>query len=341
MANTLPSPPTTPSPSSPDLATQLDTLLEPYLSLLDTYTTLRAQLSAHFSAGFLSLAHANRNAASVLGAGRRFGEEGYDERMKARRGVRIERVQTRGGDNRTKPKDASLKAKEDRPEEESSVEPSNDEDVQDQHRKHGQATDVNDPTPSQQPASRTERPPMDEEESLTPSSDSDGGAGEEDNAILPDIDVPYFSFTDNSMPGSPSTTSRDPLLWFTALPPPSLRQTQNHFTSSLTTISNLLTTISKISALEKQIWDVRKEMGILEDYNPEPGASKTEELEASDSSEGKEREGMRSVEEPTPKDTGMRNRETASTSLPSPSKQQNLVSRARPAEPRSRVLKMD
>jgi coiled-coil domain-containing protein 115 len=64
-----------------DPIARLDVLLETYLNRLDTYQKLREKLSINCSAGFLSLAHANRT--SNLGSGRRYGEEGYDERMKA------------------------------------------------------------------------------------------------------------------------------------------------------------------------------------------------------------------------------------------------------------------
>lgn len=95
MADSLPSPPESRS-STPDetkntdtntdaLTARLDDLLEQYLELLDQYTTLREELSKTFSSGFFSLAQAQR--ASTLGAGRRYGEECYDERMKAQRKV--------------------------------------------------------------------------------------------------------------------------------------------------------------------------------------------------------------------------------------------------------------
>jgi len=70
-----------------DLIVRLDALLKIYLNRLDTYQKLREKLSINFSAGFLSLAHANRT--SNLGSGRRYGEEGYDERMKAGKRVKI------------------------------------------------------------------------------------------------------------------------------------------------------------------------------------------------------------------------------------------------------------
>jgi len=75
--------------TDPDtLSQRLDELLEQYLHLLDQYTVLREELSKSFSSGFFSLAHAQR--ASTLGAGRRYGHEYYDERMKAQRVVKID-----------------------------------------------------------------------------------------------------------------------------------------------------------------------------------------------------------------------------------------------------------
>src|SRR5690349_4425392 len=67
------------------LAAQLDGLLAQYLELLDQYTRLRDDLSKTFSSGFFSLAQAQR--ATTLGAGRRYGQDCYDQRMKAQRRV--------------------------------------------------------------------------------------------------------------------------------------------------------------------------------------------------------------------------------------------------------------
>jgi hypothetical protein len=49
-------------------------------------STLRTQLSKQFSDGFFSLARANHTS-PTLGSRRRYGEEGYDERMKAQRRI--------------------------------------------------------------------------------------------------------------------------------------------------------------------------------------------------------------------------------------------------------------
>lgn len=127
MADSLPSPPesrqSTPDSTANDLTEQLDSLLEQYLDLLDQYTKLRENLSKTFSAGFFSLAQAQRT--SNLGAGRRYGEEYYDERMKAQRRIiwqsdaeleglecRVEKVQKKDSKSKDdKSKRASIIAK--------------------------------------------------------------------------------------------------------------------------------------------------------------------------------------------------------------------------------------
>jgi hypothetical protein len=49
-------------------------------------STLRTQLSKQFSDSFFSLARANHTS-PTLSSGRQYGEEGYDERMKAQRKI--------------------------------------------------------------------------------------------------------------------------------------------------------------------------------------------------------------------------------------------------------------
>ncbi|KAL9111916.1 MAG: hypothetical protein Q9227_003766 [Pyrenula ochraceoflavens] len=105
----LPSPPTTPAPQDHlqstaekaehrtqnssasatvgSLTSRIDALLVTYLTHLDAYTIQREQLSHHFRSGFFSLARANTNATGSLGAGRRYGAERYDERIKTNRKV--------------------------------------------------------------------------------------------------------------------------------------------------------------------------------------------------------------------------------------------------------------
>ncbi|EEH03551.1 conserved hypothetical protein [Histoplasma capsulatum G186AR] len=88
----LPTPPATPADgaasselSSPtekslvELSQELDSVLERYLHLLDQQQRLQQEIGREFSSGFLSLACANKSCPP----GRRYGEDYYDERMKA------------------------------------------------------------------------------------------------------------------------------------------------------------------------------------------------------------------------------------------------------------------
>ncbi|KAG5293879.1 hypothetical protein I7I50_04439 [Histoplasma capsulatum G186AR] len=94
----LPTPPATPADgaasselSSPtekslvELSQELDSVLERYLHLLDQQQRLQQEIGREFSSGFLSLACANKSCPP----GRRYGEDYYDERMKAIRKLTI------------------------------------------------------------------------------------------------------------------------------------------------------------------------------------------------------------------------------------------------------------
>ena len=153
---------------------------------------------------------------------------------------------------------------------------------------------------------------------------------------LSTIDLEHLTFT--SIPLKPfpqvetSAQVKNPLNWFTALPPPPLRQTQDRFISAMTsTIPQLLSTISAMSALETKIWDVRKEMGILDQYQ----SKSDDEHEVTgivDIDQHGQREDEARLKENEPKGV---------SSLPSPSKKQKFVNRTRTAEPRTRVMKID
>lgn len=66
------------------MSEHLDELMLSYLDTIDTYQSLRTSLSSRFSAGFLALAQANFHSTSG-----RYGQDSYDERMSALRGVEI------------------------------------------------------------------------------------------------------------------------------------------------------------------------------------------------------------------------------------------------------------
>ncbi|KAF3482344.1 uncharacterized protein GIQ15_05103 [Arthroderma uncinatum] len=92
MDEVLPTPPASPlsgphseSHSESDLIRAIDDLLERYLGLLDQQQKLQEAIGKQFANGFFSLARANHSCPP----GRRYGEDYYDERMKATKHVEI------------------------------------------------------------------------------------------------------------------------------------------------------------------------------------------------------------------------------------------------------------
>jgi vacuolar-type H+-ATPase subunit D/Vma8 len=67
------------------LLQRLDDLMEQYLHTLDRYQKAREALSKNLASGYLSLAQAN----FANNKGRRYGQDYYDERMQAQRGIQV------------------------------------------------------------------------------------------------------------------------------------------------------------------------------------------------------------------------------------------------------------
>ncbi|KAJ9497894.1 hypothetical protein H2202_006497 [Exophiala xenobiotica] len=346
MAANLPSPPSS-RPNSPDpsnknghdvveqeqeehtssLSKRLDDLLTSYLELLDTYTVLRAQLSKDMSAGIFALAQANRN--STLGPGRRYGEEGYDERMKASETVRI--------DQRITPDRSS-------------------------------STSSGGPNHAEQSRLPTKRLLVNEHLKVQPhferTSPDVQEAGQHDHSTLKqDTDTSYDTLIEPPPPITPSNsihdtsqlpscytyaistsstpaTSKDPLRWYGILVPPALRQCQNQFRSMVSsTIPELLNATSAMQSLEAQIWDVRRELGTLDEY--EHGVERAEAADVKTAYENDDRDG---AELSLLSLSLNSNQGQAKPRSQTPSKRASLLSPsspARPSEPRSRVLKID
>ena len=303
MSDHLPTPPPSYSSnaaSESDLVSQLDNLLAHYLVLLDTYSTLRARLSTEFSSGFLSLAHANRNASSTLGAGRRYGPTEFDSRMKASVGLRTSTRSYTG---------------------------------QGLEQEQGQAE-----TPGSRPSSEEKDVEQDETEEQNKGQQQ---PVEHDDLLLNPLARPisHISYDATTISHKPQPTH--PINWFGLFPPSALRQTQNAFTTSVTsTIPELLTAVSQLRSLEDDIWTVRQAMG-LEGYDvPEEYRSgiendakqKKAEVLKGDSKEVRLAETKKHEEEAiTPKQKTPK----------STSKTQKLVSRSGIPEPRSKVLRLD
>lgn len=238
------------------LSAQLDALLESYLELLDIYTTLRAQLSTDFSSGFLSLAQANRS--STLGPGRRYGEEGFDERMKASRILQIRCG--RDGTHRMTQNSSTR-----RPVNQVAEQPTDLE--ENQH--HNPITSMHKmqkhtENDSRDQVSHGQQDQTDPASSLT-------------QLLSHNVPSQTLTYTITSVPSSTEdgsdkdassskTKPLDPLRWYGILIPAHLRQCQSRFTASVTsTIPDLISTMSSMTALEQDIRSLRQEMGTLDD----------------------------------------------------------------------------
>ncbi|ETN45943.1 uncharacterized protein HMPREF1541_00125 [Cyphellophora europaea CBS 101466] len=306
----------------------LDTLLIEYLNLLDAYTTLRTQLNSQLSQGYLSLATANRNAASVLGPGRRFGEEGFDGRMRAIRKLTIREGSSRLASIATEELDAEA----------------------DNHIAVDQsAEDGNE----QQPATQTQKKSQIDatEADLLDEHDTPSGA-DADRGPDPGPEAAPFNFSFSSSLTAEVTSKskpKDPLKWYTALPPPALRQTQNHFTQSLDAVAELLSAQSALQAAEARVWAARQRFAV-----PAGNEARKEEAEQSSHLGGGGQVGEEKLStlrlahdhdhDDEQDEAGALNDDAEhkepGTGVTSSFKGRQLSSNPRAPEPRSRVLKM-
>lgn len=243
MADTLPSPPksrssTPEEPSNTDaLTARLDGLLEQYLELLDQYTTLREELSKTFSSGFFSLAQAQR--ASTLGAGRRYGEECYDERMKAQRKVSWSPGSTGDYLKCTVTKDKEVTTSKNAEE-------------------HAKQKSVN---------SAVENKQLHKDES-TEQQDKVTKGGSDSQNTSPRAARP-----------KQDPAKRDPLTWFGVLVPPALRQTQAQFVKATEgQIPDLIAIDLRLKSVEREVWKLRDQLGISTDYGQQELDEEEEDL---------------------------------------------------------------
>jgi coiled-coil domain-containing protein 115 len=325
-----------------DPLTCLDALLEIYLDCLDTYQKLREELSKNLSAGFLSLANANRT--SNLGSGRRYGAEGYDERMKARRRAKLRppgqeySSQATGKGARDGVETGAhsiLYAVEQRklPELESG-------DLR--------CTPVPLDTLAQVSANSSASPPSIQgpktPDSLTASSIS----SEADAA--PDLASPPVEKPTTPTKQNPRTYP-DPLNWYGLLVPPSLRAAQASFISAVDNqIPLLLNTQAQMTKLEVQIRALRREAGlshqnVRETDDSMAGTPSTDEAKGGE----EEEEGVQpsdsndvaSDQMANGKDEDKRSQSKTKTKTSGSGRERKSLS-SRPKEPpRSRVLKLE
>ncbi|RVX73056.1 hypothetical protein B0A52_02182 [Exophiala mesophila] len=291
--------PLEPSSSLPSqtstISAQLDDLLVRYLTFLDTYTALRSQLSKELSSGFISLAQANRT--SNLGAGRRYGEEGYDERMKSSWNLVIEPkhhehpcltasvgTENDSGTSRHKrcPSPASTSIPQQFEEQPDHQGLSNRSTAKDHdHPKSGLHTANDSPLrPPSSPLKPQRLTSVKPKQSMSQSTIHDATWVSE-HVLDGPIDDDRIDYSCIIRPAAATdgdaTTNKvtDPLKWYGILTPPALRQTQSHFTTIVTSvIPKLLDATHALHTLETQIRRLREEIRTAGDF-PESGESGT------------------------------------------------------------------
>jgi hypothetical protein len=322
MASKLPSPPDS-RDSSPDstskaqtvpdggeaLSSRLDALLIEYLSLLDKYTSLRAQLGKDFSSGFFALAQANRHADSTLGAGRRYGEEGYDDRMKARRVVGFKR-----------------RGRTDRNQDGQEVES----ETATQGKQHLDKIDQSEGQHKQQPpeVAAGDRP---EQDSGNPELQQQVFEDGTDSGLPP---YAHHLSIETLLP-----PTKDPLKWYGIFSPPALRTCQDYFTSSVSSIiPEVLNTTLSLRHLEEEIRTVRHELDIFDEskYNIS-GEADNQDKEAI-----KNNLSLPILEpETTFSASGLSSSRSKASATKTPSTLLSASSVGLPPQPRCRILKLD
>lgn len=240
MSSALPSPPpsrsASPSPDVSVLASRLDDLLVEYLDLLDRYTTLRTRLAENVSSAFLSLARAQRT--STLGPARRYGEECYDQRMKAQRRVVAQMSEAGSSEMSVKSIRPSTIAQTDRGE----------------NSRFGKSEDGHDED-SLQPIIQ---PPADREK-REEEKEEDKDNKKHDTLEPAEVAAATITKTDPA--------DKNPISWFGLLVPPALKQTQTHFVTAVEElVPALVNADAEMKVLEAEIWEVRTKLEMLDQY---------------------------------------------------------------------------
>ncbi|KAJ9390814.1 hypothetical protein DTO063F5_1258 [Paecilomyces variotii] len=229
--------------SSSKLLESLDSLLEQYLQLLHRHQTLHAQLGNQLSSGFFSLAQANYSS-----PGRRYGQDYYDERMKATRRISVKPPANR---------------------EDKSLEPEETEDTGSSSQSYMfkiKTTLADYETEEEKPKSETA---ISGENAESSESALNPGSGEtaEDRTETP-------STPGESEEGAPSKNSSsstapkralpspDPLRWYGVLVPPSLRSAQRSFVTATESMSELASIATEIRNVEERVFKLRCRLGL-------------------------------------------------------------------------------
>ncbi|KAK6341981.1 hypothetical protein TWF730_001462 [Orbilia blumenaviensis] len=202
-----------------ELQDKLDLLIISYLDLFDEYQASRDEISRALSDGFFNLAQANFNAPNRV----RYGQDMYDNRMQALRGVRIDVNEADVTTYNLKDLTVAEVVKSEKSEKPDSAAPSK--------------LDDSDPEPTKEKSSEDAGP---ENSSPAKSQPSDS------EAVL-----------------ALANSKSDPLRWFGILRPMTLGNAQKNFTQSLPPIMKLVSTLDNIEYHEKRIRDVRQKVRVM------------------------------------------------------------------------------
>lgn len=216
---------------------ELDALLERYLHLLDRHQKLHVELGKKLSSGFLALSHANYCAAP----GRRYGQDYYDERMKATRRTVIAKHTPCKNDSEAPETWNSLDGIQFQTKNESTLPPEDESD--------GDETSSSD--------TETKKT-KDKDDQSNPVDGNGSGKDESTETVSETQDE---NKRNRSGRRRKPFRSEDPLSWFGILVPPSLRNAKQSFSDAVNdTIPQLASVALEMRVVEGLVGDLRKEI---------------------------------------------------------------------------------
>ncbi|KAA8645671.1 uncharacterized protein ATNIH1004_007090 [Aspergillus tanneri] len=232
--------------SSSDLLQSLDTLLEKYLFLLDQHQKFQTELASRLSSAlgfFFSCA-----SQLYLSAGRHYGADYYDERMKATRKVVLQPLPDLNEDNHA-------------------IELSDPNQKSDSDALFTIKSGIND---------HVEPSEADEENEASQANNGprEPHSQQEDKDSVDQVTVSFDSLeTSDTEPKAASESnsskkprSSDPIRWYGILVPPFLRSAQKSFTEAVDeALPQLASIIFKMRVIESEIGRLRSELGKHED----------------------------------------------------------------------------
>ncbi|KAL5337584.1 hypothetical protein BJX70DRAFT_233288 [Aspergillus crustosus] len=207
-----------------ELSQSLDSILEHYLHLLDKHQRIQTELASRLSLGYLFLAHANYSSS----AGRWYGADYYDERMKATRRVVL---QPSSSQAIKEYKIVSFESA-------TSSDGEADIDLYDQLEPPSESDRI---SVTQELVNKSEDP--------------------QDSSIPFEPQPPANTNVQRKTPRKKKRTL-DPIRWYGILVPPSLRNAQKSFTEAVEgSLPELASIVVEMRAAEKEISRLREELG--------------------------------------------------------------------------------